>query len=127
MLFDRDGTVVRLQRVGHEIRAKGKAPLTDEQYAHDKFDAYDQLKAVEKLAKRDRTTARLLLSSIVFHLTERFFDIRQLWTPPPKQRLTVLKRIDPKLYNLLVSYYDEGSLLGQINIAKSILTIVFNR
>jgi predicted nucleotidyltransferase len=98
VLFDRDGTIVRLQRVGQDIRDQGKPPLTPAQLAHTQFDIRDQLRAVEELASSDPVTARMLLSTKIVQLSELYFDLRQLWTPPPKQRLAVLKRIDSRHY-----------------------------
>ena len=102
ILFDRDGTMQRLQHVGAEIISQGKGPLPAEQLAHLCFDIGDQLKAIEAFAHRDPLTARLLLSTKMLQLTELYFDIRQLWTPPPKQRLAVIKEMDSRIYDLIV-------------------------
>lgn len=127
ILFDREGTIARLQQVGNEIRERGKIPPTADQYAHYKFDVHDQLRAIEELAKSDPTTARMLLSVKVSQLSELFFDIRQLWTPPPKQRLAIIKDLNPKLYDLIARYYEEQILLEQMNIVKSMVALVFDR
>lgn len=127
ILFDRDGTVSRLQQAGNEIKERGKTPLTTDQYEHFKFDVYDQLKAIEELAKSDEISARMLLSMKVHQLTELFFDTRQLWTPPPKQRLAIIKNINRNLYDSIAGYYDENLLLEQINTVNSIVPIVFDR
>lgn len=127
ILFDRNGTMKRLQQVGHEIKERGKNPLTADQYAHHKFDIHDQLRAIETLATSDPTTARMLLSLKVSQLSELFFDIRQLWTPPPKQRLGIIRDINHRLYELIARYYEEQLLLEQINTVKSIVAIVFDR
>ena len=117
----------RLQNVGAEIISQGKAPLSAEQLAHIRFDIGDQLKAIEAFAYRDSVTARLLLSAKMLQLTELYFDIRQLWTPPPKQRLAVIKEIDSRLYDLIVKYYETPSLSLQIDTFKSILAIVLKQ
>jgi predicted nucleotidyltransferase len=127
VLFDRDGTVARLRQAGNEIKEGEKKPLSTDQYNHYKFDVQDQLKAIEKLADTDQTTARMLLSSKIFQLTELFFDVRQLWTPPPKQRLAIIKQINHNLHDLIAEYYHEQSMLEQINTVKSITTIVFDK
>jgi predicted nucleotidyltransferase len=126
VLYDRDGTVARLRRAGDAIRANGKAPLTSDQYEHFKFDVHDQLKAIGELATSDSATARMLLSFKVFQLTELFFDTRQLWTPPPKQRLRRISDLDHTLYSLISRYYEQSSLNEQIAIAKSIVAAVFD-
>jgi predicted nucleotidyltransferase len=126
VLYDRDGTVARLRLVGDEIRINGKPPLTRDQYEHFKFDAQDQLRAIEALSITDRTTASMLLSSKVFQLTELFFDTRQLWTPPPKQRLRSIEDLNRDLYSLIVGYYDQRLLSEQIALARSIIAAVFD-
>ena len=127
VLFDRDGTVVRLQQVGLAIKEKGKPALTPEHYRHAKFDSEDQLKAIEALATSDQVSARLLLSLNLFKLTELFFDVRQWWTPPPKQRLAQIKAINPDLFDLIQRYQEEQSLPAQIHAVKSIVAIVFDQ
>ncbi len=127
ILFDRNGTMQRLQNVGAEILSQGKAPLPAELLAHVRFDIGDQLKAIEAFASRDPVTARLLLSDKMLQLTELYFDTRQLWTPPPKQRLAVIKKIDSRLYDLIVKYYQTPSLSMQIGTFKSILAIVLEQ
>ncbi len=127
ILFDRNGTLQRLQNAGAEILSQGKAPLPAEQLAHIRFDIGDQLKAIEAFADRDPVTARLLLSAQMLQLTGLYFDIRQLWTPPPKQRLAVIKEIDGRLYDLIVKYYETPSLSTQIDAFKSIVAIVLNQ
>ncbi|HJR82180.1 MAG TPA: nucleotidyltransferase domain-containing protein [Anaerolineales bacterium] len=127
ILFDRDGTVKRLRQAGNEIRAKGKPSLRVDQYEHFKFDVHDQLKAIKEFAKSDPTTARMLLSAKVLQLTELFFDIRQLWIPPPKQRLAVINNMNHDLHDLFARYYYEHSLREQINIVHSIVPMVFDK
>jgi hypothetical protein len=127
ILFDRNGTMQRLQNVGAEILSQGKAPLPAEQLAHIRFDIGDQVKAIEAFAYSDPVTARLLLSAKMLYLTELYFDIRQLWTPPPKQRLAVIKEIDSRFYDLIAKYYEAPSLSMQIDAFKSILAIVLEQ
>lgn len=126
LLFDRDGTIARLRNAASELKLKGKQPLTAEQYAHYKFDAHDQLKAIAGLATSDQLTARMLLSAKVIQLTELFFDLRQIWRPSPKQRLGIIKDINRAVYELISEYYEERSLSKQIDIVQSILSIVFD-
>ena len=127
ILFDRNGTMQRLQNVGAEILSQGKAPLPAEQLAHIRFDIGDQVKAIEAFAYSDPVTARLLLSAKMLCLTELYFDIRQFWTPPPKQRLAVIKEIDSRFFDLIAKYYETPSLSMQIDAFKSILAIVLEQ
>lgn len=126
VLFDRNGTIARLQQFAQQIKEHGKSPLTPDVYAHFKFDAYDQVKAIASLAASDPVTARMLLFAELFHLTELFFDIRQWWTPPPKQRLALIKDRNKALYTFISRLYNEHTLTEQINIMRSIITIVFD-
>lgn len=126
ILFDRDGTVARLRHVGQSIQDQGKAPMEPDLFAHTKFDIRDQLRAVENLAASDPITARLILSTKVVQLTELFFDLRQLWMPPPKQRLGILRRQNRAVYDLVVSYYEEPSLPAQIRLAQALFDVVFD-
>lgn len=126
VLYDRDGTMARLQRVGQTIRDHGKAPLDPVHAAHVQFDIRDQLRAVDDLATHDPITARMVVSTKIVQLTELYFDLRQLWTPPPKQRLGVLHQDAPGVYDLVVAYYTEGELPRQIAIAHALFTAVFD-
>jgi predicted nucleotidyltransferase len=127
ILFDRDGTMRRLEQVGKAIRERGKLPLEPEFYAHTVFDIRDQLRAVEACACTDPITARLLLSGKIVQLTELYFDIRQLWTPPPKQRLEVIRQRDREVYDLIAACYEEASLVRQISAAQSLFAAVLNQ
>ncbi|KAB8333688.1 nucleotidyltransferase domain-containing protein [Scytonema tolypothrichoides VB-61278] len=126
ILFDRDGTIARLQQLGDELREQGKPPLSTDQSEHYKFDIYDQLKSIETLIHIDPVTAKMLLSIKAVQLTELFFDIRQLWTPPPKQRLMKIKSTDQNLHRLIVNYYSVNALAKQLEIIRSIANIVFD-
>ena len=59
------------------------------------------------------------------HVEALQFDLRQRWTPPPKQRLELLMRDDCAIYDLVVAYYQEASLPGQIMIARAVFDAVF--
>jgi hypothetical protein len=127
VLFDRDGTVIRLKAVGAAIRAQGKKPLSDDEYAHLVFDVRDQIKAAQALEVDDPTTAKILLHMKVLQLTEVFFDVRQLWTPPPKQRLAIIKQHDLRLYDLIVQFYVASSVPEQIPIARELADHIIMR
>ncbi|MBZ0276285.1 MAG: nucleotidyltransferase domain-containing protein [Anaerolineae bacterium] len=126
VLFDRDGTVERLRAIGEQIRAKGKTPLSKAQYSHIKFDVFDGIKAAKAHARHDPATARLLLNFKVMQMTEQFFDVHVLWTPPPKQRLAVIKQHHAMLHERFVAFYDEMALTAQIEIARQIADLVFD-
>jgi hypothetical protein len=126
ILYDRDGTMARLQRVGQTIRDQGKAPLDPVHVAHMVFDIRDQLQAVADLTPHDPITARMIVSTKIVQLTELYFDLRQRWTPPPKQRLGILRQDNPEVYDLVVAYYTEHELPRQIAIARALFAAVFS-
>jgi len=101
ILFDKNGTVERLKTKIKNVLDAGKKPIDEYQLGQFRFDAKDQLKYVENILATDPTTANLILSNKVFALTELFFDIRQMWTPAPKQRLAEIQKISPDFYALL--------------------------
>lgn len=127
VLFDRDGTMVRLKAVGEAIRAARKSPLSEETMAHLTFDVRDQIKTAEALAPNDPITARMLLNMKLLHLTELFFDVRQLWTPPPKQRLAVIRQHDAGLYERIAQFYNAATLEEQIALARQIAETVLKK
>ena len=85
------------------------------------------IQAVEFTAKTDPATASLLLHAKIATLIELYFDLIQRWLPAPKQQLRTIREIDPKLGNLLDSFYVSGNLVDQIAIAKETVNRVFEK
>ncbi|OGM04601.1 hypothetical protein A2715_02320 [Candidatus Woesebacteria bacterium RIFCSPHIGHO2_01_FULL_39_32] len=127
VLYDKNGTIQRLQKRVKRMLKPGKKPYDQYQLGQLRFDAEDQLNYVKKIRTDDPTTARMILLNKVFVLTELFFDIKQLWTPAPKQRLMRIKNIAPSFYELLVKLYRENRLLEQEKIAEAIIDFVFSK
>lgn len=126
ILFDKDGTVERLKTKIKEVLDAGKKAIDEYQLGQFRFDSEDQLKYVETILASDLTTANLILTNKIFALTELFFDIRQIWTPAPKQRLIEIKKISPEFYSLLKEFYHESITLSEkLGIAKKIIPIIF--
>jgi len=126
ILFDKDGTVERLKTEIKEVLDAGKKAIDEYQLGQFRFDAEDQLKYVESILASDPTTANLILTNKIFALTELFFDIRQIWTPAPKQRLIEIKKISPEFYSLLKEFYRESITLSErLDIGKKIIPIIF--
>lgn len=126
VLFDRDGTVQRLKEVADRIKASGKDPLPAEEIAIARFEIFDQFKAIRSLAGSDETTAKMLLASHVLRLSALYFDLRQLWTPPPKQRLAALKTLDPQFFGFLEEYFAGKALARQIALVEKMAARVFD-
>lgn len=126
ILFDKDGTVERLKTKIKEVLDAGKKAIDEYQLGQFRFDAEDQLKYVGSILASDPTTANLILTNKIFALTELFFDIRQIWTPAPKQRLIEVKKISPEFYSLLKEFYHESITLSErLDIGKKIIPIIF--
>jgi hypothetical protein len=126
VLFDKDGTIERLRNEIKEVLNAGKKQIDEYQLGQFRFDAEDQLKYVEHMLASDLTTANLILTNKVFALTELFFDIHQMWTPAPKQRLVEIEKLSPELYSLLKQFYQEQiSTNEKLKIAEKIVYTVF--
>ena len=126
ILYDKAGVVQQLHHAAEELLKSGKPPIDADQLGQFRFDAEDQLRYVEHIRHDDPTTANLILTNKVFALTELFFDIRQQWTPAPKQRLAKIQALSPELYILLEDFYHESTRLDEkLSIARNMLPIVF--
>ena len=126
ILYDKDGTIKKLQDEAELVIKEGKRPIDTLQLGQFRFDAEDHVKVSGLLFDKDPTTANFILTNKVFALTGLFFDIRQLWTPAPKQRLGKIKEIKPELYSALQNFYSDGvAFKSKLEIAKKIIDLVF--
>ena len=88
---------------------------------------YNQLRYVEHELSNDPVAAKLILYNKVFALTEVFFDLRQQWTPAPKQRLSKIKNLSMEFYSLLEQFYrDDVTINDKLQIARMMIPVVFN-
>lgn len=125
ILFDKDGTVHSLREHAAQIVKEGKPALEADQLARFQFDAEDQLRAIQYISSSDATTASLLLTNKVFLLTELFFDVRQIWTPAPKQRLAEIQAISPECYALIKAFFaPDSTLTDQLALAHQMIPLV---
>ena len=128
ILYDKDGTIKELQTKIREVLDAGKKAIDEYQLGQFRFDSEDSLKYVGSILASDPTTANLILTNNIFALTELFFDIRQMWTPAPKQRLAEIQKIKPDFYSLLQQFYQEQiTLKDKLEMAKKIVPIVFQK
>lgn len=127
IVYDKDETIQKLKEKAEEIIKEGKKPIDEYQKGQFKFSAEDEIKAVESIATKDVPTANLVLNYTMNNLTSLFFDLRQLWTPAPKQRLAKIKEIKPELGTLFEEFYkDNTSLEGKLTVAQKIVPLVFD-
>ncbi len=128
ILFDRDGTIDRLKIKIKEVLNIGKKPIDEYQFEQFRFDSDDALKYVETILIIDPTSANLILTDKIFSLTELFFDIQQIWIPPPKQRLIKIKEVSFNFYVLLFEFYQEPTTLKmKLELAKKIVQFIFEK
>lgn len=122
ILYSKGNVAEHLKESALTITAKGKSPIDEAKLTHLRFDNQDQLKAVEAIAKTDPATAHMILTKKVYDLTGILFDIRQAWTPAPKQRLEMIKSIDPQLHAKIYSFYSEDTNFKEkLTIAREIV------
>jgi predicted nucleotidyltransferase len=125
IIFDRTGILEKLKQFAVEIESKSKKPLSDDAIKHTQFDVYDQIKAVTRLKETDTATASMIIQAKVFQLCEKYFDLRQIWTPPTKQRLQALQENDPSLAEKVRVFYNSTDLNNKIELATEIANLVF--
>lgn len=128
IVFDRDGSTQNLKEKACQMISLGKKPIDEYQLGQFQFSAEDEIRAVETMIESDSVTGSLVLSKTVMFLTELFFDIRQEWTPAPKQRIIKMREINPELYSALEKFYQDGNTLrDKIEVAKEITQLVFQK
>lgn len=100
ILYDKDGTVRRLEEYGKALIHEGKPALSNEEIEFLTFDTKDQLRSLSNYMRTDKETAIILLHRQIFLLSSLYFNLRQLWTPSPKRKLTVLEKLDKGIVDL---------------------------
>jgi predicted nucleotidyltransferase len=127
VLYDKDGTIRKLQEDAWKIINEGKKVIDSYQVKQFRFSVEDGVFVAESIMDKDFATANLLLQKNIIFLTELFFDLRQLWIPSAKLRLKEIEKIKPELHSLFVTFYDgETSLKCKIDNARNIINSVFD-
>jgi predicted nucleotidyltransferase len=126
VLFDRDGTVARLEGRVRMLQQEGKPAIDKHQLEQLRFDAEDQIAHAERVAESDAATAGLVLASKVLGLTASYFDVRRLWTPAPKARAARLRELDALAYQALRDFYTESTTFPmKVRAARTLARVVF--
>ena len=125
ILFDRDGTVERLRADVQRFLQDGKKEINARHLEQLRFDYDDEIRYARCDCGRrpDNRTPHARQQSLCSH--RAYFDVRQEWTPPPKQRLAVIRDLSPDLYALLCAFYQQSELHEKIEIAQRMLPFVF--
>ena len=127
IVYDRTGAINDLQSRAEKMLKNGKKAIDESQLGQLHFDAEDQVEYSAQIYEQDPITANMILNNKVFVLTELFFDIRQLWTPAPKQRVEAIKQSAPELYSLLKRFNTAPSFAQGTITAKKIIKLVFDK
>ena len=125
IVYDPDGQMIEIQKFVDIIRDQGRSPLTEKQIHHLRFEKADKLSAVEYLKDKDLPTANLYLQSLCQELVELYFELHQLWTPAPKQRLKKLREIDKENADLFDTLFCSNSFEKQLRNAKLVVQKLF--
>lgn len=125
-LFDRDGTVVHLEGRVRTLLQEGKPAIDERRLGQLRFDAEYQVAFADRVSESDPTTAGLVLTNMVFALTELYFDVHRLWTPAPKARVAQLRERDPRAYRALQEFYGERTTLkARVQAARDLVDAIF--
>lgn len=123
--FDKDGGLGRLQAYAALLRGEGKRKSAGGDVLHRKYEAEDKLRAVRHLAATDMPTAYMYLHELVQRLLEYRFDMTGRWTPPPKQRLQLLRGVEPSLAALFDEFYSLPTWEEKLGAAERVMRCVF--
>lgn len=125
VIHDPNNVFDELRTIVNKIEKQGKKKLTDKAIRHFRFDVDDRIRAIEYLKEQDFATANYFLSVLGDHVISLYFDLRQIWTPPPKQRISYLREHDKKVAQLAEDLFSERSIAERIAAAKSLINAIF--
>jgi len=125
IILDKDGAVEKLREKGQEVINQGKPSINEKQRGQLLFDKEDKLRYIKETLDSDKTTAALVLNQMVFEMTGLYFDLRQQWSPAPKQCLVEIGNKSPGLAELLKTFYFTNETPMKIEAVESMLPIVF--
>lgn len=125
VIYDPKGIFEEVRVVVNEIEKQGKKKRDDRAIRHLRFDADDRIRALEYLAEKDHATANYYLSIFGEQMFDLYFDLRGLWTPPPKQRIPYLRENDKETAQLFECLFSEQPVAKRIEASKALIERVF--
>jgi Mg2+ and Co2+ transporter CorA len=126
-LHSKDNAVETLQTSVDELLSGGKPEIPHTQQEQILFDKRDKLKYIKRIYDEDPTTSNLMLFNTALELAEVFFDLRQEWTPAPKQRLQRIGELNDDLAALLREFYVESTTAERRwSLLEKMTDLVFN-
>ena len=125
-LHSKDNAVETLRASVNEVLVNGKPEMPPAQQEQILFDKQDKLKYIKGIYAEDPTTSNLMLFNTALELTEVFFDLKQEWTPAPKQRLQRISEMNKGLSTLLSEFYiEDTSTEMRWELLDKIIVVVF--
>lgn len=109
IVSDRSGRMSALREYAALLAGAGRKKAPPSDVLHRKFEAEDKLRAAQHLATEDYPTAYMALHDLAARLIETHFAKEGAWSPPPKQRLTSLRKGWPELAGLFDEFYSQTS------------------
>ncbi len=126
IVSDRSGRMDALREYAATIADTGRKKAAVGDVLHRKFEAEDKLRAARHLATEDFPTAYMALHDLAARLIETHFAKEGAWSPPPKQRLTALRRGWPEIAALFDEFYSQTSWEGKTGTLEKVLRRVFS-
>lgn len=115
ILLDPQGKLSEFRDEALRLRDEGPPRLDARAVRHRRFDAEDQLRAIQALQQSDAATSALVLDRLVEGLSEVYFALNGQWVPLPKERLKRIREAAPDLGRAFDSFYtarDPGAKLA---------------
>lgn len=126
IVSDRSGRMDALREYAALLVGTGRKKATAGDVLHRKYEAGDKLRAARLLATEDYPTAYMALHDLAARIIETHFAKEGAWSPPPKQRLTSLRRGWPDLGALFDEFYSQTSWDEKTATLEKIMTRVFS-
>ena len=126
ILYDREGRLGLVRDRALALIAEGKPALDEARLMYLRLSSADHIRAAARLAATDVASARIVLYEKVEDLTSLYFDVRQMWRPHLKRRITSIGELDRDFHDLLVHFFATGTPLDeQLRLAHIALGRVF--
>jgi hypothetical protein len=125
ILCDKEGRMEALRAYAAHLADAGRKKAGRGDVRHRKYEAEDKLRAARHLAVSDYPTAYMALHDLAARLIETHYAKEGSWLPPPKQRLTSLRRAWPELAGLFDEFYSQTSWEGKVAALEKIMGAVF--
>ena len=124
VLYDKNGYMKKLNTFARRLQKKGKTPLSESDLKHFRFDAEDAIRAMKAIASTDPATASMYAHIKAANLIELYFERRQLWTPPPKKQLVVIRVLSIKDAKAIDAFFMTSDLSEKLNHLSKMVKVV---